>query len=96
MIYDGSKTVATAGTRVALASVRTPASWVHIQSKTANTGSIYVGGSTVTSLSGIELPSALDSHQLPPIGDILAYDLQDIYVDAAVNGEGVKFVYSQR
>jgi hypothetical protein len=53
-VKDGSKNVTTAGTRVALAST-TACQGVLIQAKAANTGIIYIGGSTVSSTSGIFL-----------------------------------------
>ena len=96
MIYDGNKTVAAAGTAEALMSSRTPASWVTVQALLTNTSSVYVGASTVDSGRGIELPSALDSWSIPELGGPTYLDLSTIYVDAAVNGEGVKFIYGRR
>ena len=96
MLYTGTKSVTTAGTRVALTpSVRTPASWVIIQAKAANTGIIYVGGVAVSSTSGIALLNG-DNVTIPSMSGVTAYDLQNIYIDASVNGEGVLFTYGRR
>jgi hypothetical protein len=96
MVYDATQTVTTAGTRVALASARTSACWVNVQSKTGNTGAIYVGGSTIAAGRGYTLMSQGDGFLLPPVADINMYDLSTIYVDAATNGEGVNILYGRR
>ena len=84
-IGDGSKSVTNAGARVALASA-TSCKKVHIQAKAANTGSIYVGGSTIASGRGIEL--------LPfSTITLTVSDLSLIYIDSSVNGEGCTFIY---
>ena len=92
MIVDGLMAVTTAGTRLPLIAARTVANWIIIQSKTANTGKVYIGGSTVSSTSGIELQSADDSVEFPAVRGSL-YDLSKIYIDVSVNLEGVKFIY---
>lgn len=84
-IGDGSKDVTTAGSRVALAS-STSCKKVHIQAKIANTGSIYVGGSTIATGRGVEL--------LPLATITLTIsDLSLVYIDASVSGEGITFIY---
>lgn len=93
-ILNGAMVVAAAGARVALAAVRTPAHWVIIQAKSTNGGMVYIGGPAVSNISGPELAKT-DSITLPPVGNTLAYDLADIYIDAAVNGEGVKFIWDK-
>ena len=85
-IGDGSQTVTTAGTRVQLSTSSVPCKKVNIQAKVANTGSIYVGGSTVSSTRGIEL-LPLSSIQMTPS------DLNLVYLDSSVSGEGVIFIY---
>lgn len=94
MIYNGEQDVTLAGTREPLMSARTPASWVIIQSKSANTNYVYVGGNAVDSTNGLSL-IAEDSVTFPSVGSTTPYDLALIYVDAAVDGEGVKFTYFQ-
>lgn len=83
---SGSKDVTTAGTRVALAST-TPCKTVFIKANADNTGLIFVGGVTVDSATGIPL-SAGEHVEL----DIA--NLATVYIDSAVNGEGVGFTYS--
>jgi hypothetical protein len=95
MIYNGEVDVATAGTRVPLASERTPCTWLLVQSKITNTQYVYVGGRTVDSSNGTALVVA-DSVLFPPVSDLTAYDLSLTFVDADVDGEGVKFTYFRR
>jgi hypothetical protein len=66
MIYNGEVDVATAGTRVPLASERIICTWLLIQSKPTNTQSVYVGGRTVDSTNGTALV-AFDSASLTPM-----------------------------
>lgn len=96
MVYTGEMDVAVAGTAEALASTRTMASWLTVQSKLGNTLSVYVGDASVSSGQGIELPSALDSYHFPDVGGPTIYNLANIYVDVANSGEGVKFTYARR
>lgn len=81
----GNKNVTTAGTRVTLAS-STVCKKVVICAKSANTGTIWVGGSTVASGSGIPLV-ALQQIEI----DIA--NLTTVNIDSTVNGEGVTFLY---
>lgn len=80
----GQKAVATAGTRVSLGSGMVKS--VTIKALLANTGKIYVGGATVSSITGFEL-GAGDSVSM----DISSLDV--IFLDCSVNGEGVSFIY---
>jgi hypothetical protein len=84
-ISNGSKAVTTAGTAVALAT-STACQSVLIQAKAANTGVIYVGGSTVSSTSGIFLYAGESV-------EMSVDNLADINIDSSVNGEGVVFTY---
>ena len=59
---------------------------ITVKAKATNTGLIYVGGSTVTSSTGFIL-SAGDSVSME------TNNLDDIYLDSSVNGEGVSFLY---
>jgi len=88
-IGDGRKTVATAGTREALA-VSTSCEKVDITAETDNTGIIVVGGSTVV--------AALATRQGIPLyaGDTYSFEidnLADIYIDATVSGDGCTYTY---
>lgn len=84
-IGSGSKNVTTAGTRVQLATTTT-CKKVIITANVANTGTIWVGGSSVAANSGIPLV-ALQNVTL----DIS--DLAAIWLDSTVNGEGVTYAY---
>ena len=82
-ILSGKKTVTTAGTPVNIASNQCQA--VTIKALIANTGTIYVGPSSVTSANG---------HQLDP-GESVSFDIANtnaVWLDAAVNGEGVTWL----
>lgn len=85
----GVKTVAAAGTDEALAG-STPAKWVTVQAQTDNTGIIAVGASgvdaTVATGTGVALAGG-ESITLP------VDNLADVFIDATVTGEGVRFVY---
>lgn len=94
MIYHGSKDVAAAGTAEALSATGIIADWVQVQAKSANTGLIFTGGTGVSSSAGVRL-YADDGFMYPPKANNAMYDLQHIYIDAAVNGEGVTFTYGR-
>jgi len=85
----GVKTVTTAGTDVVLSTSRS-ARWVIIQAQTDNTGVIAVGDAgvdaTVATGTGVAL-AAGESISLP------CEDLGTIYIDATVNGDGVRYTY---
>ena len=77
--------VTTAGTALVL-SVSQACKKVDIQAKITNTGKIYIGGSTVDSDEGLELRR----------GDIYSLeigDLNNVYVDSSVDGEGVRYTW---
>jgi len=77
-----TKSVTTAGTRVQLSADTSKVGGVYIKAKKANTGLIYVGSATVASTAGFGLDA----------GDIIFYpcnSLSEVYLDSAVNGEGV-------
>ncbi len=92
----GGVDVVTAGTAVALASVRTSAVWVSVQAKTANTGRIFVGGSSVGLADfGVEL-SALDEYTFPTGSAINMYELTTIFIDATVDGDGATVLFATK
>lgn len=89
-IGHGVRTVTTAGTDVALAASSTPAKWVTIQAQTDNTGWIAVGAS------GVDATEASGTGVLLDAGESITIpcdNLNDIYIDATVNGEGVRYTY---
>ena len=74
------------GTSAEALTTSTACKHVDIMANIANTGIIYVGGSGVTSSTGIALYP----------GDVYSIDidnLNDVYVVASVNGENVQYTY---
>lgn len=87
-VGSGSKAVTTAGTRVQLSGISVPCKKVIVQSLFANTGNMYLGDSTVSSANGLTLyPGAATSFIVTPS------NLNLLYIDSAVNGEGVSYYY---
>jgi len=90
----------TAGTAVPLSATSIETNWVFIQVLRTNTGKVYVGDSTVTSLIGITLEAPLPSMTLPfealesKRTDVLI-DLNAVFIDVDNTGEGVNIVYAQ-
>lgn len=85
-IGDGSATVSSAGTRVQLSTTSTNISAVLIIAKTANAGTVWVGGSTVAAGRGRPLLSL--QAELIQINN-----LNKVYIDADTSGDGVTYVY---
>lgn len=82
-IYNGKKTVTTAGTRVTLASSQAVKSVV-IKALAANTGIIYVGDALVASTNGFALAA----------GETVGLDIANlatVNLDSSVNGESVTY-----
>lgn len=88
-IGHGVKTVATAGTDVALATSK-GVKWVIVQAQTDNTGLIAVGTSGVdaTEATGNGVALAASESVTIPIDD-----LANIYIDATVSGDGARYTY---
>ena len=84
-IYNGQKTVTTAGTRVALATTQAITSGVKIKALSANTGSIFVGNSSVSSSNGFVLKASEEVF-------LEIANLATVYLDSSVNGEGVSYI----
>lgn len=87
VIFNGKKTVTTAGTRVALATTQVLLSGVNIKALAANTGTIYVGDSTVSSANGYALAAGQSVY-------VEVSNLITVYLDSSVNGEGVTYIGS--
>jgi len=88
-IGHGSKAVTTAGTHEALAA-STPCKRVILMARPENTGRIAVGGAGVDAT-----PSTGTGDILFP-GDSIDFqidNLADVFIDATVSGEGVRFTY---
>ena len=76
----------TVGTSAEVLTSSTACKHVDIMAAVANTGIIYVGGSGVTTATGIALYA----------GDVYSLDiddLNDVYVIATVDGENVQYTY---
>lgn len=85
ILGNGKQTVTTAGTRVQLAST-TSTKTITIRALKTNTDLIFVGNVTVSSANGFQLsPSETVSIDLD--------NLSKVYLDSAVNGEGVTYIY---
>lgn len=94
-----AKSVASAGTREQLTASDIIASTVIIQAKNANTGTIYVGDSTVDSTHCIELQkgevlSLTGDHRNEGQTDELV--LSDIWLDTSDSGDGVQWAYYKK
>jgi len=88
-IGHGVQTVTTAGTDVALAA-STACKRVTIQAQTDNTGLIAVGAT------GVDATEATGTGIILYAGDSFELEidnLEDVYIDSTVNGEGVRFTY---
>jgi hypothetical protein len=83
-LYTGVKDTVTAGTRVAVGSTTGLERGVTIKAKATNTGLIYVGTVAVASSNG---------YQLSPGEEVFieCASLATVYIDSAVNGEGVSY-----
>lgn len=80
---SGQKDVTAAGAAEALGTTQVYKE-LTIIAKSTNTGNIYVGDSTVDSITGMILPA----------GGFVSFhfvDIADVYIDSDVNGEGVSF-----
>ena len=86
-LISSEKTVAAAGTAEALSSSSQRVKSLAVVAKTGNTGQVYVGGSDVASSTNDGL-AAGDTLTLPSVNWL---DLNAIYVDVDVSGEGVDF-----
>lgn len=85
-VTTGQKTVTTAGTQVVLAA-STSCSGVTIRALTANTGIIYVGDSSVDSTNGFQINATQEVF-------VKIDDINKVYIDSSVNGEGVSWIIS--
>lgn len=78
-------TVTTAGTEVQVSATSVPIKGITIKSLAANTGTMYVGSSTVSSTNGYPLAA----------GQAISFDISNlntIWIDASVSGEKVSYL----
>jgi len=89
-VGDGVKSNVTAGTALQLSSSSIACRRVIVQARVANTGNIAVGASTVVATAGAERGIVL-----VPGGSYIfnVTDVNKLYIDAAVSGEGVSYIY---
>ena len=87
-VTSGSKAVTTAGTAVKLVASSTPCKRVDIQGLYTNTSYVAVGGADVNATPATQKGLALSAGGMYSIACDDAFDL---YVDSAVNGEGVAY-----
>lgn len=83
-MYHGKTTVTTAGTEVPITTAKRIRA-INVKARSVNTGLIYVGINGVSSSDGYELAA----------GESVTIELDDsskVYVDSAVNGEGVTWI----
>lgn len=83
---DGSQTVSSAGTAVALSSTKVACRRVVVYANEGNTGNIFLGSSSVDSTRGAVLQPGRSE-------TINCRDLRDVYIDAANNNDGVTYFY---
>jgi hypothetical protein len=84
-VFNGVATVTTAGTAVALAGSQALRTGVYVTAPTGNAGLVYVGGSSVSAANGTPLAAGERVF-------IAVANLSTIYVDAATNGDTVRYL----
>jgi hypothetical protein len=90
-LKDGKMVVTTAGTRQQLSSTPLPCGKVFITAREDNTDDIVVGGNTVVAALG----ATRSGNVLTP-GNSMTVEINDlnkIWLDAVVSGEGVTYSY---
>lgn len=88
---EGAKNVTTAGTPVAIGTaVDQPIEAIMVTAKSANTGVIYFGNSSVLASTYNGTPIVAGQTMTFPLG---GGDLDTCYIDATVSGEGVSYTY---
>lgn len=101
-LHSFSKTVTTAGTPERLLPLSdTPSvrcAWIAFQPRAANTGDVYIGGTTVAGTADVTatkglIISAGSGWVIWPMGNANATALKDLWLDAAISGEGIQGGY---
>lgn len=97
LMLAGSKVVTTAGTAERLIPTDQVGGvfWTraYIVAKASNTGIVYVGGEDVDSSTndGLGATAGVNDHLEIMAGSRSGFNMSDIWLDAAANGEGVDF-----
>lgn len=95
----GNVSTVTAGTRVRITSSHIVTPGIVLQARSTNTAKVYVGGSDVDATHAAMVMAPGDSVEIvgPMIGGIEEeFDLYDIWLDSAANGEGITVGYIAR
>lgn len=98
-IRNGAKTVTTAGTRVALSSSDLWVTGLKLSAPAANSGVVYIGDVSVAASNGYVMSAGaqVDFKDLagssPAPSDVARFNLKNMYVDAATNGDKLTFCY---
>jgi hypothetical protein len=87
---NGRTTVTAPATAVQLSTTDTPCRWIYITAFHANTGLVAVGISTVLASTGSVMGIPLDKG-VPAL--IPASNLNSVWIDATVTGEGCSWAY---
>ena len=93
-LKHGQAVIAVGGTAVPLAADPTPCQGVSIQVMPGNASNVWVGGAAITSngaTGGNVLVPAAGAQ--PPTLWLSANDLSSVYINSAVLGQGVNFMY---
>lgn len=95
LVKTGQKTVATAGTQLALVAAKTLVENLLITAPAANAGVVYIGDADVSSTTGLVIAAGatVNLADLVKAEGKVFFDLNKIYVDAATNGDKVTFLY---
>lgn len=89
-IIDGNMSVGTAGNRLQLSTANVPCVSVTMTARSANTGIVCIGGSSVVATSASRTGVPLSAGDIAIIEII---NLNKLYLDATVSGEGVSYYY---
>ena len=88
---DGRETVDAAGTPQQLSTTSTPCRRITVQAERDNTGFIAVGlTSSIDAAAGAERGAILGAGEAV---DVYTSNLDKVYIDATVTGDGVTYVY---
>lgn len=90
-ILDGTTDIPTAGTRVQVSNTTNRVLWLYLRAPTANTGSIWFGGSTIAANRGKGI-AAGGSFEINPglFNHVVLFST--LYVDTATSGNDVEWL----
>jgi len=89
-------TIAAAGTAQQASTTAIPISSITFQAESGNTGNTFIGDSTVDSTDGLVLEPGLDITFTVVDSQTDEFILSDFWIDAATNGDKVRFSYIKR